>query len=217
MHSASGSRRCPDAEDLTADNMKKAYADTQNAPAESRSKRKKISEVSGSAAEQRKTFDSDGSDTEQSTAFDSGGSDTEQSTTFDAGGSDAKQKKTLDEESSDTEQRKASDAVSPDTEGKTFCPVGIYRGESLREIPEEANCVYIVECRDGSYYTGWTNHPLLRLRAHNEGRGAKYTKSRRPVHFIYIETYETKEEAMSREFFIKKMKRAGKERLISEK
>lgn len=105
----------------------------------------------------------------------------------------------------------------PDADGKTFCPVGIYRGESLSEIPEEANCVYIVECRDGSYYTGWTNHPLLRLQAHNEGRGAKYTKSRRPAHFIYIETYETKEEAMSREFFIKKMKRAGKERLISEK
>jgi putative endonuclease len=99
--------------------------------------------------------------------------------------------------------------------GKAFCPVGIYRGESLRVIPEEVNCVYIVECRDGSYYTGWTNHPALRLQAHNEGRGAKYTKSRRPVHFVYMETYETKEEAMSREFFIKKMKRPGKKQLIA--
>ena len=97
---------------------------------------------------------------------------------------------------------------------KKFCPIGIYRGESLRELPEEANCVYIVECRDGSYYTGWTNHPLLRLAAHNEGKGAKYTKSRRPVHFVYMETYETKEEAMSREFFIKKMKRPEKDQLI---
>ena len=100
-------------------------------------------------------------------------------------------------------------------DGKTFCPVGVYRGESLREIPEEANCVYIVECRDGSYYTGWTNHPAIRLQAHNEGRGAKYTKSRRPVHFVYMETYETKEEAMSREFFIKKMKRPEKKLLIA--
>ena len=99
--------------------------------------------------------------------------------------------------------------------GKAFCPVRIYRGESLREIPEEANCVYIVECRDGSYYTGWTNHPAIRLQAHNEGRGAKYTKSRRPVHFVYMETYETKEEAMSREFFIKKMKRPEKKLLIA--
>ena len=89
--------------------------------------------------------------------------------------------------------------------GIAFCPVKVYRGESLCEIPEEANCVYIVECRDGSY----------RLQAHNEGRGAKYTKSRRPVHFIYMETYETKEEAMSREFFIKRMKRPGKEKLIA--
>ena len=106
-------------------------------------------------------------------------------------------------------------AKKSETDGKVFYPAGIYRGESLREIPEEANCVYIVECRDGSYYTGWTNHPALRLQAHNEGRGAKYTKSRRPVHFVYMETYETKEEAMSREFFIKKMKRPGKEQLVA--
>ena len=100
-------------------------------------------------------------------------------------------------------------------DGKAFCPVGVYRGESLREIPEEANCVYIVECRDGSYYTGWTNHPALRLQAHNEGRGAKYTKSRRPVRFVYMETYETKEEAMSREFKVKKLTRAEKLRMIT--
>ena len=114
----------------------------------------------------------------------------------------------LAESSGEREKDSAAD-------GKAFYPVGIYRGESLREIPEEANCVYIVECRDGSYYTGWTNHPHLRLQAHNEGRGARYTKSRRPVRFVYMETYETKEEAMSREFFIKKLRRPEKEQLIN--
>lgn len=76
------------------------------------------------------------------------------------------------------------------------------------------NYTYILKCRDGSYYTGWTNDMEKRLQAHNEGRGAKYTRGRGPVELVYREVFETKEEAMKREYAIKRMTRAEKERLI---
>ncbi len=76
--------------------------------------------------------------------------------------------------------------------------------------------VYIVECRDGSYYTGWTNHLERRLEAHNQGKGAKYTRGRGPVKLVYQEEFSTKEEALRREYAIKQMSRSGKERLIKE-
>lgn len=58
------------------------------------------------------------------------------------------------------------------------------------------NYTYMVRCRDDSLYTGWTNHLEKRVEDHNSGRGAKYTKSRRPVELVYYEQFETKEEAM---------------------
>ncbi len=76
------------------------------------------------------------------------------------------------------------------------------------------NYTYILRCADGTYYCGWTNDLDKRLRAHNEGRGAKYTRSRRPVALAYWETFETKKEAMSREWAIKHLPRNKKERLI---
>lgn len=76
------------------------------------------------------------------------------------------------------------------------------------------NYTYVVECADGTLYTGWTNHLKERIRAHNEGNGAKYTKSRRPVKLVYFETFPTKEEAMSREWHIKHLTRKEKQRLI---
>ena len=76
------------------------------------------------------------------------------------------------------------------------------------------NYTYIVECRDGSLYTGWTNNLEKRIQAHNAGKGSKYTKSRLPVKLVYTETFETKEEAMSREYAIKHMKRKEKLLLI---
>ena len=79
------------------------------------------------------------------------------------------------------------------------------------------NYTYIVECSDGTLYTGWTNNLEKRLEAHNSGKGAKYTKSRRPVKVIYTECFETKEEAMSREFAIKRLNRQEKLKLINEK
>lgn len=77
------------------------------------------------------------------------------------------------------------------------------------------NYTYMVRCADGSLYCGWTNHLENRICAHNEGRGAKYTKSRRPVELVYYETFSTKQDAMRREWEIKHMTRAEKLGLIA--
>lgn len=76
------------------------------------------------------------------------------------------------------------------------------------------NYTYILKCSDGSLYTGWTNDLEKRVAAHKEGRGAKYTKSHLPVALVYHEVFETKEEAMRREYQIKHMTRAEKLSLI---
>ena len=76
------------------------------------------------------------------------------------------------------------------------------------------NYTYIVKCAAGTYYTGWTNDLYKRMKAHNEGKGAKYTKTRRPVELVYYEKFETKEEAMSREYAIKRLTRKQKEKVI---
>ena len=73
---------------------------------------------------------------------------------------------------------------------------------------------YMVKCSDGSLYTGYTNDLDKRIRAHNDGKGAKYTKSRIPVELVYFEEYPTKEEAMSREWHIKRLTRPEKEKVI---
>ena len=76
------------------------------------------------------------------------------------------------------------------------------------------NYTYVVKCSDGTYYTGWTNNLEKRIRVHNEGKGAKYTRSRGPVELVYYEEFESKEEAMSREARIKRLTRKEKEQLI---
>lgn len=76
------------------------------------------------------------------------------------------------------------------------------------------NYTYIVRCKDGTLYTGWTNNLEKRIKDHNAGKGAKYTKSRRPVVLAYYETFETKEEAMSREYAIKRLSRIEKLKMI---
>ena len=78
------------------------------------------------------------------------------------------------------------------------------------------NYTYILRCSDGTFYTGWTNHLDERVRAHNEGRGAKYTRGRGPVELVYYECLETKEEALRREYVIKQMSRMEKIRLIEQ-
>ena len=76
------------------------------------------------------------------------------------------------------------------------------------------NFVYILRCADGTLYTGWTNDLEGRLRAHNAGRGGKYTRVRRPVELAYYEQFNSKEEAMSREWHIKRLTRDQKQALI---
>ena len=76
------------------------------------------------------------------------------------------------------------------------------------------NYTYILRCADGTYYCGWTNNLDRRLKAHNEGKGAEYTRSRRPVALVYYEAFSTKEEAMRREYEIKQLPRKKKEELI---
>ena len=73
---------------------------------------------------------------------------------------------------------------------------------------------YMVRCADGSLYTGYTTDLDKRVEAHNSGKGAKYTNSRRPVMLVYYETYDAKEEAMSREWHIKQLDKKQKEQLI---
>jgi len=74
--------------------------------------------------------------------------------------------------------------------------------------------VYILECSDGSLYTGWTSNLEKRLERHNEGKASKYTRSKRPVVLKYFEVCEDKSEALKREAEIKKMKRAEKLSLL---
>ena len=76
--------------------------------------------------------------------------------------------------------------------------------------------MYVVECRDGSYYTGYTTDVKRRLAVHNSGKGAKYTRARLPVKLIYVEGFASKEEAMSAEALLKRKKRPQKERFFSE-
>ncbi len=77
--------------------------------------------------------------------------------------------------------------------------------------------IYILECADGTWYTGWTTDPERRLKVHNSGKGAKYTRSRRPVRLIYTETFETAVEAQRREYAIKRLTRAQKEAIVAGK
>ncbi len=83
------------------------------------------------------------------------------------------------------------------------------------EHPERAGFVYMVECRDGSLYTGWTTDVERRLRTHNRGQGAKYTRSRLPVTLVYMEKIGEKNDALKREAAIKKLKRPQKLKLIA--
>lgn len=76
------------------------------------------------------------------------------------------------------------------------------------------NFTYMVECSDGTLYTGWTTEVKKRVEAHNAGKGAKYTKSRRPVRLVYYEEFKTKQEAMRREYEIKHFSREKKKKMI---
>jgi putative endonuclease len=75
---------------------------------------------------------------------------------------------------------------------------------------------YILECSDGSFYTGWTTDPERRLTQHNRGTGSRYTRSRRPVRLVYMEELPDKSAALKRERAIKALPRTKKQRLIAQ-
>lgn len=77
------------------------------------------------------------------------------------------------------------------------------------------NYVYILQCIDGTLYTGYTNDLNKRIQVHNSGKGAKYTRGRLPVKLVYSEEFNTKNQALKREYAIKLMKRKRKLELIN--
>lgn len=87
-------------------------------------------------------------------------------------------------------------------------------GSESRDAPDCAHHVYMVACSDGTYYTGYTTDVERRVAEHNDGAGAKYTRGRRPVELVHVETYATQSAAMQREYAIKQLRRAEKERLV---
>jgi len=72
---------------------------------------------------------------------------------------------------------------------------------------------YIVECADGTYYTGWTTDPARRERQHNHGTGARYTRTHRPVRMVYLEPQPDRPSALRRERSLKKLSHAQKRAL----
>lgn len=74
---------------------------------------------------------------------------------------------------------------------------------------------YLLACADGTYYTGWTTDPARRLRQHNDGRGARYTRGRRPVRLVYVEALPDRTSAMKRERALKRLSHQEKTDLIA--
>lgn len=132
--------------------------------------------------------------------------------------------------------RKNADPYLPDSEAAGAGPAGRKKaggrtagrkkaakktaGKRYRELLKnypvvyEPSFVYLLRCADGTYYCGYSNDIEKRLAAHNAGRGAKYTKARRPVELVYSERFETKGDALRREYAVKQLTRAGKEALV---
>jgi putative endonuclease len=77
-------------------------------------------------------------------------------------------------------------------------------------------CCYILQCDDGTYYTGWAKDLAKRVEQHEKGLGARYTRQRLPVRLVYSEALPDRSAAMKRERVIKKLTRLKKERLIQE-
>lgn len=73
---------------------------------------------------------------------------------------------------------------------------------------------YILECADGTFYTGWTTDPQRRVRQHNQGIGSRYTRMRRPVHLVYLERQPDRSTAQKRERRLKALPRIKKFALI---
>lgn len=84
-------------------------------------------------------------------------------------------------------------------------------------MEDKIHLVYMLKCKDNTLYTGYTNNLPNRLQMHTEGKGAKYTRGRGPFEVVHTEAFLTKEEAMQREFEIKKLPRSEKNLLINKR
>lgn len=84
-------------------------------------------------------------------------------------------------------------------------------------MDHKEHTVYILRCKDQTLYTGYTNDLQKRLELHKSGKGAKYTRGRGPFQVMYIETFQTKEEALKKEYEIKQLPRKEKFQLIQDK
>ncbi|WP_135667366.1 GIY-YIG nuclease family protein [Halorhabdus rudnickae] len=81
-------------------------------------------------------------------------------------------------------------------------------------MSQPAHYVYVLQCADDTLYTGYTTEPERRVREHNAGDGAKYTRGRTPVELVHLERFESRSAAQTREYEIKQLTRAQKESLI---
>ncbi|WP_436923322.1 GIY-YIG nuclease family protein [Halosimplex amylolyticum] len=82
--------------------------------------------------------------------------------------------------------------------------------------PDSEHFVYVLRCCDDTFYTGYTTDVERRVREHDAGEGAKYTRGRTPVRLVHVEEFDSQSAAMSREYAIKQRSRAAKERLFDE-
>ena len=80
----------------------------------------------------------------------------------------------------------------------------------------EVYCAYIVQCKYGTYYAGWTNDIKKRIAAHNNGTGAKYLRGKGPVKLVYKKDFPSIKEAQAHERYIKKLTKKEKEALVNE-
>ncbi|MFW6017352.1 MAG: GIY-YIG nuclease family protein [Halapricum sp.] len=78
----------------------------------------------------------------------------------------------------------------------------------------DSHYVYVLQCGDDTFYTGYTTDVERRVAEHQSGDGAKYTRGRTPVELVHVESYETRSDALSREYEIKQLSRPEKERLV---
>jgi len=76
--------------------------------------------------------------------------------------------------------------------------------------------VYVLRCADDSLYTGYTTDPERRVEEHDDGEGAKYTRSRTPVELVHVEEHSSRGDALSREHEIKSLTKREKEQLVAE-
>ena len=102
----------------------------------------------------------------------------------------------------------------PKIKAKDGAPRSAAPAPAQNQVPRDCYC-YIVECSDGTFYTGWTTNLANRVATHNAGRGSRYTRLRRPVRLVYFEHLLNRSEAMRREAQIKHMSRLAKLKKIS--